>query len=148
MSGVSASEIAVSRYAPEGARSVLAYSANGVSGLTLGQLVAAVCLRAGAVDEEQSIMIADKLKARAGELASVAERCRALLAGGGDVNTVLNTAKGLKEQMESLHQESQMDLIDLLAAVNRRDLTFTTATNAIKAITQSQNSLTDNLVLT
>lgn len=49
--------IATNRYAPAGAREIHLYSTSleGGSGLTLGQLVMAVCLRAAAAYESQSV---------------------------------------------------------------------------------------------
>ena len=48
-------QIAMNRYAPTGSDAIFLYDCNQASGLTLGQLVQAVCLRSAAAYERQSV---------------------------------------------------------------------------------------------
>ena len=52
---IEAVQIATNRYAPNGAQAINMYSMDGGDDLTLGQLIAAVCIKAGANMEAQSI---------------------------------------------------------------------------------------------
>ncbi|MBQ7651237.1 MAG: hypothetical protein IJS15_09770, partial [Victivallales bacterium] len=52
---IQAVQIATNRYAPPGAQAINMYSVDGGEELTLGQLMAAVCIRAGMNREAQSV---------------------------------------------------------------------------------------------
>ena len=52
---IEASQIATNRYAPAGSEAINLYSTGTAEDLTLGQLVAAVCVRTAGALEEQSI---------------------------------------------------------------------------------------------
>lgn len=59
---IDAVQIATNRYAPDGAQAINMYNLDGTQ-LTLGQLVAAVCLRAGASMEAQTIRKVNSMNA-------------------------------------------------------------------------------------
>ncbi|MBO5939587.1 MAG: hypothetical protein J6R18_00120 [Kiritimatiellae bacterium] len=52
---IEASQIATNRYAPEGSEAINLFSTGAAENLTLGQLVAAVCVRTAGALKEQSV---------------------------------------------------------------------------------------------
>lgn len=65
-------QIGSNRYAPEGADAVNLYSFGGCSGLTVAQLMMAVCIRQASVVEEQSVLKMNEINASAGYLQALA----------------------------------------------------------------------------
>ena len=52
---IEANQIALNRYAPAGSQAINLYATETASGLTIGQLVAVVCIRTAGALEEQSV---------------------------------------------------------------------------------------------
>ena len=52
---IQASQIAMNRYAPAGSEAINLYSTGTAENLTIGQLVASVCVRTAGALEEQSV---------------------------------------------------------------------------------------------
>jgi len=73
-------QIGVNRYAPEGSEAICLYSFGGCDGLTLAQLMMAICIRSASAIEEQSVLKMNEINASASYidvLAQVGERVMA-----------------------------------------------------------------------
>ena len=73
---IEANHIAVNRYAPEGSQAINLYSTETASDLTLGQLVAAVCIRTAGALEEQSVNKMNRMNACTEKLEKASECMR------------------------------------------------------------------------
>jgi len=164
--------IAINRYAPSGSEGIHLYS-NGLEGgshLTLGQLSIAVCMRAAAEYEAQSVLKmnrmasgSDLLSKASGYMASVAdddvESWSALKTAivnelgipadslPDDINTYkkrMTAVAALKAKVDSLTQTQQTDMIDLQTLVNRRDVAFSTSSNMVRALGSSMDGNAGN----
>ena len=62
---VQAEKIGVNAYAPQGANAIYLYDFDGVGGLTLPQLMMAMCIRRAAIIEEQSVLKMNEINASA-----------------------------------------------------------------------------------
>lgn len=161
---IEAVAIATNRNAPEGATAINLYNTDLAQGLTLGQLMASVCLRVGANLESQSIAKANIMNKNANLIAQITEFFDAI---AGDLYESYRVAWGtakkqleqwgvdglpddidsydnrmlalqrMKERLDALTQVAQEDMIDFQTLVNRRDVAFTTSTNLVKSIQAS-----------
>lgn len=164
-------QIATNRNAPVGSDAINLYNTDFAQNLTLGQLMSAVCLRAGAFLEAQSIAKINSMNSGTSqieELSAMMERLsgeeipdaewsamRATLEatyGIPDLPTTINSyanriavLNALKEKLEQLTQVSQEDMIDLQTLVNRRDAAYTTSTNLVKSIQNSAMKMAESL---
>lgn len=168
---IEAVSIAQNRYAPDGIQNINMYSMDGGEDLTLGQLMAAVCIKAGASLESQSISKMNKLNQSNSMLEKASGYMEQLCAGNvsdsdwasmktyfrytlgitADLpdnartyNNRMEAAKELKLKLEELSRESQEDMIDVQSLINRRDTAFTTATNLVSALGTSKNNTASN----
>lgn len=153
-------QIAVNRYAPEESAAINLYSYAHAENLTLGQLMSAVCLRAGALLEARSIRKMNEmdngskkiedlsdvlgrvstedigsadwavLRGRLGEEYGITS-LPGSIASYEDKMTALTEIKRTLDQMTQLSQE---DMIDLQSLVSARDVAFTTSTNLVHAV--------------
>ena len=165
-------EIGKNINAPLNASSVCLYSNGEISGLTLTQVVASVCLTAAAAYEHQSVVKMNLMnvgtstledaslwlsKVVNGETALTSELrnfCTDVLGINAsqlpsDINTYekrMQLAKLIKEKIDVLAQSQQEDMIDLQTAINRRDVAYTTSANIIKTLGNSMNSTASNLM--
>ena len=159
---VELNQIAANRYAPAGSQSINLYSTETASGLTLAQLIAAVCIRTAGALEEQSITkmnimsfsteMLDKASTYMQQLAegtmSNWAEAKAYLtdtvgvAGlSDDISTYdkrMQAVNAIKERLEVLTQQAQEDMIDMQTLINRRDMTFNTSSNVVKSIGNSK----------
>lgn len=153
-------QIASNRYAPDNAQAINMYTLDGGEELTLGQLMAAVCIRTGTNAEAQSINkmnymnsnveLLEKTSGYLGEIASNNVTSgwdtiknfliNSLGMSSSDLPDNLNSydkrnqaINAMKVQLEALTRQAQEDMIDLQSLVNSRDVCFTTGTNLIKA---------------
>ncbi len=161
--------------APEGANGVYLYNTEAAEGLTLGQLISAVCLRAGAILERQSVSkmnIIGQENAAINRLSEILEgiatediisttwdRILAELTGTYDVDPLLlpenldsydnrmQAMTAIKQQLEARTQQAQEDMIDLQTLINRRDVAYTTSTNIVRAIGQSGSNVASKMKL-
>ncbi|MBQ7234616.1 MAG: hypothetical protein IJS36_04320 [Kiritimatiellae bacterium] len=158
-------QIATNRYAPSGCDAINLYSTGveGGSGLTLGQLSIAVCLTAAAAYEGQSVVKMNtmtsgsvKLDAAASWLTKVADgtadwsQAKAFATGelgieeselpdGIDTYAKrMAAATAFKKKMDVLVQQQQRDVVDLQTMVNRRDVAYSTSSNIVNALGNSQ----------
>ena len=90
MGTIEIQEIGTNRYAPEGANAVCLYGVEGADGLTLGQLVAAVCIRRCTHLEARSVERMNKMTQNNHYLQAMSGVCSQLAGGAslGDVAAV------------------------------------------------------------
>ena len=163
-------QIAINHYAPPGAESINMYRIDGDQ-LTLGQLIAAVCIKAGANYEAQSIMRSnamnmntEKIKTASDYLQRLAEdkinsdtewiSIRAWLITELEVSGLPTSVSSyekrfqaidaMKTKMEALTRQAQEDMIELQSLINKRDVAYTTGTGAIQELGSSQNNTASN----
>ena len=164
-------QIATNRYAPPGAQAINMYLIDGEQ-LTLGQLTIAVCIKAGANMEAQTITKVngmnantELLKTASGYLQRLAENTisssewptvRSWLIGTlgvtGELPTKIDSyakrfqaINAMKVQLESLTRQSQEDMIDVQSMINKRDVAYTTSSSLVKALGGSQNNIANVL---
>lgn len=161
MNHISSQTVATNRYAPAGAQDINLYDVKGAEGLTLGQLVSAVCIRAASQYEAQSVVKMNEMTAGSSRLAEMADWLEkiadgsadwtaakaALLSYGvdssalpADLSSYANRMKAvaaLKAKLEQLTQSQQEDMIDVQTLVNRRDTAFSASTNVLSALNRS-----------
>ena len=82
-------QIGTNRYAPEGANAVRLYSIEGADGLTLAQLVAAVCIHRGASLEARAVGRMNKMTVNNTYLQAMSSVC-SQMAGGASLDDVAN----------------------------------------------------------
>ena len=82
-------QIGTNRYAPEGANAVCLYSIEGADGLTLAQLVAAVCIHRGASLEARAVGRMNKMTVNNTYLQAMSSVC-SQMAGGASLDDVAN----------------------------------------------------------
>ena len=81
MDSIEIQKIGTNRYAPEGANAVCLYAIDGAEGLTLGQLVAAVCIRRCTHLEARSVERMNKMTQTNGFLQALSNVCSQLVSG-------------------------------------------------------------------
>ena len=167
---IEASQIATNRYAPAGSEAINLYSTGAAENLTLGQLVAAVCVRTAGALEEQSInkmnlmnVGTEKLEKASVYMQEIAEErmsdwatAKTYLADTvgvsglpDDLSTYekrMQAVNAIKEKLEAMTQQAQEDLIDLQTLINRRDMTYNTSSNVIKAMGNSKTNSAGKLL--
>ncbi len=167
---ISATQLHTNPYAPEGLNGVYLYNTEFVSNLTLGQLMAAVCLRSGAMLEAQSITKSNEMGTENSAINRLSEILQGIAeesiseSGWTSIRTELveyglaalpdnlnsydnrmTAMAAIKQNLEVRSQQAQRDMIDLQTLINRRDVAFTTSTNLIRAIGQSINNTASKL---
>ncbi len=167
---IEAVQIATNRYAPDGAQAINMYRIDGEQ-LTLGQLMAAVCIQAGASMEAQTILKVnsmngntDILNTASGYLKQLAEEnisnwatIKSFLVNTLEIpssglpetvnsyNDRFKAINAMKVKMELLTRKAQEDMIDVQSMINKRDVAFTTGTNVVKELGNSSNNIALNL---
>ena len=58
----------------------------------------------------------------------------------GSYERRMTAISAIKERLEVMTQQAQEDMIDMQTLVNRRDMTFNTSSNIIKAIGNSKTN--------
>ena len=161
---IEATQIATNRYAPAGSRAINLYSTGTAENLTLGQLVSAVCIRTAGALEEQSVnkmnmmsIGTEKLEKASLYMQEIAEErmsdwatAKTYLADTvgvsglpDDLSTYekrMQAVNAIKEKLDSMTQQAQEDMIDLQTIINRRDMTYNTSSNVIKAMGNSKTN--------
>ena len=161
---IEATQIATNRYAPAGSRAINLYSTGTAENLTLGQLVSAVCIRTAGALEEQSVnkmnmmsIGTEKLEKASLYMQEIAEEtmsdwaaAKAYLADTvgvsglpDDLSTYekrMQAVNAIKDRLETMTQQAQEDMIDLQTLINRRDMTYNTSSNVIKAMGNSKTN--------
>ena len=159
---IEATQIAVNRYAPSGGEAINLYSTETAGNLTVAQLVAAVCIRAAGALEEQSVNKMNMMSVGT-EMLENAATCMQQIADEAlsdwaaaksylaDVVGVaglpdsldsyerrMQAIAAIKERLVAMTQQAQEDMIDMQTLINRRDMTFNTSSNIVKAIGNSK----------
>ncbi len=160
-------QIATNRYAPDSAQAINMYKLDGGDSLTLGQLMAAVCIKAGASMEAQTVRRMNTMNGNT-DLIETASGYLSQLANGNvsnwpeissfmtgtlgitaaelpaNVTTYADRMKAvnaMKVKLEALTRQAQEDMIEVQSLINKRDVAFTTGTNLVKEIGASSNNI-------
>ncbi len=163
-------QIATNRYASQGSEAINLYSTGTAEDLTLGQLVAAVCIRAAGALEEQSVnkmnimsVGTEMLEKAATYMQQIADEALSDWASAksyleGTVGVVglpddlgsyerrMTAISAIKERLEVMTQQAQEDMIDMQTLINRRDMTFNASSNIIKAIGNSKTNSAGKMI--
>ena len=168
---IEAITIAKNRYAPDGAQDICVFRMDGGEKLTLGQLMAAICIKAGASLEAQSISMVNKLNSGNVLLDKTGEYMEKL--GQGAINddewkamknTCINelgvtdelpdhaqsyndrvkAMAALKKRVEELSRKAQKDMIEVQSLLSKRDVALTTSTNLVAAIGMTMDNTARN----
>ena len=161
---IQASQIATNRYAPVGSDAINLYSTGTAENLTIGQLVASVCVRTAGALEEQSVNKMNMMSVGTEKLEKASTYMQAIVEGTlsdwtsaksylegtigatglpDDLSTYekrMQAVNAIKEKLEAMTQQAQEDMIDLQTLINRRDMTFNTSSNIIKAMGNSKTN--------
>ncbi|MBQ7189521.1 MAG: hypothetical protein IJR99_08925 [Kiritimatiellae bacterium] len=164
-------EIATNRYAPLQNAAINLYSTEFASGLTLGQLTIAVCIRTAAVYESQSVLKMNTMTSGSQLLDDAAFWLQKIADGSAGwtnardflVNRMeipdselpdgldtfdkrMQAAAALKNKMDTLAQSQQEDMIDLQTLVNRRDVAYSTSSNVVRTLGTSMSGNAQNFL--
>lgn len=160
---IEATTIATNKYAPNGSEAISLYTNGEASGLTIGQLVISVCMRSASAYEAESVIKMNYLTAGAVKLDEGSQWMEKIANGSADwtaakayltgtlgikdsalpenINTYdrrMTAITAVKQKIDELAQQQQRDMIDLQTLVNRRDVAFSTSSNTVKALGNSQ----------
>lgn len=159
---IETNQIATNRYAPEGSQAINLYSTGTAGDLTLSQLVAAVCIRTAGALEEQSVNKMNMMSIGTVQLDKASVYMQQIAEGTMSdwatakaylLDTVgvmglpedlssyerqMQAVDAIKERLDVLTQQAQEDMIDMQTLINRRDMTFNTSSNIVKAIGNSK----------
>ena len=163
-------QIATNRYAPSGSKAINLYSTGAADNLTLGQFVSAVCIRTAGALEEQSVnkmnmmsIGTEQLEKTSDYMQQIAEEtlsdwatAKAYLSDTVGVAGLpddlssyerrMQAVSAIKERLETLTQQAQEDMIDMQTLINRRDMTFNTSSNIVKAIGNSKMNAASKMI--
>lgn len=161
---IEANQIAVNRYAPAGSDAINLYSTGTAENLTLGQLVSAVCIRTAGALEEQSVNKMNMMSVGTAKLEKTSDYMRQIAEGTmsdwaaakayltgvvgavglpADLSTYekrMQAVNAIKEKLDAMTQQAQEDMIDMQTLINRRDMTFNTSSNIVKAMGNAKNN--------
>ena len=165
MSQILIESLGTSRYAPV---NINAYQYNGLTGISFGQLIMAVCCRRAAAIEAQSVIKMNQLTQTTdflNEASAVTARIFTASSVSGDDKEFIEKKMGitdadydissydkrmalfakLKGKLDDATNESQEQTIALQSLVSRRDVTYNTSAATVKALMQSAMSQAANL---
>ena len=164
---IEAVQIATNRYAPDGAQAINMYRLDGGDSLTLGQLMAAVCIKAGASMEAQTVRRMNTMNGNT-DIIETASAYLSQIANGNvsnwaeissfmtgtlgitaaelpaNVSSYANRMKAvnaMKAKLEALTRQAQEDMIEVQSLINKRDVAFSTGTNLVKELGSSSNNI-------
>jgi len=163
---IEAVQIATNRYAPDAVQAINMYSMDNGDNLTLGQLIAAVCIKAGANMEAQSVTRMNVMNGNTDIIDTASGYMSALAKGtpsnwstirnymintmgisSSDIPSTVNSyndrmkaINAMKLKLEELTRQAQEDMIELQSLINKRDVAYTTGTNLIKELGNSANN--------
>ena len=159
-------QIATNRYAPDGAQGIYMYAMDGEQ-LTLGQLVAAVCIKTGTCVEMRSILKVNTMNSHTEIINTASEYLQQLAEDRvsdwatiksylintlgvsssdlpNDVSTYtkrFQAINAMKVKMEALTRQAQEDMIDLQSMINKRDVAYSTGTSVVSELGSSSNNI-------
>lgn len=157
MSEILIESLGASRYAPV---NINAYQYNGLTGISFGQLIMAVCCRRAAAIETQSVIKMNQLTATTdflNEASAVTARIFTASSVSEADKIFMMSEMGVKEadidissydkrmalfaklkgKLDDATQESQEQTIALQSLVSRRDVTYNTSAATVKTLMQS-----------
>ena len=165
---IQAVKIGDNRYAAGDVSAINLYNANGAEGLTLGQLVISMCMKAALHYENASVKKANAMTATSRATEELSGICQQVLAGTVSDWTATRkrlvddfavtglpekidafpdrttAANAIKERLEALVRYSQQDAIDLQSLLARRDVAHTAASNSTLALGTSMTGEANN----
>lgn len=156
-------KIATNRYAPEGAGDISLFAYNGAEGLTLGQLINAVCVRRGVYQEKQSVLVMNRLAGETDRLSRLADITDRFLDATGAWNAddfkflteelkidadslpkELDTYRKrmqafdiARNKMQEINGSVERIAIQLQSAISRRDAIYSVATMMVSHLGKS-----------
>ena len=159
-------QIATNRYAPDDVQAINMYKMDGEQ-LTLGQLVAAICIKAGTNMEMQSIIKANIMNGNTETINTASEYLKQLAENKvsdwttvksylintlgipssdlpDNVKTYNNRIKAInamKTKMEALTRQAQEDMIDMQSLISKRDVAYSTGTSIVSELGSSINNI-------
>ncbi|MBQ3746129.1 MAG: hypothetical protein II863_01805 [Kiritimatiellae bacterium] len=167
---IEAVTIATNRYAPAGSEAISLYSTDTASGLTLGQLVIAVCMRAAMSYEAQSVNKMNTITKSAQLLEKSTEWVNKILDGTVSwsraksylINTLglseeelpddlrtydnrLKAASAATSKLNSLMQVQQQDMVAMQSYVSRRDVSYSSSSNIVRALGRSMSNMASKI---
>jgi hypothetical protein len=162
-------KIGAMRYATDAASAVNLDSTGAASGLTLGQLVMAVCLNTAASYEKQSVNKMNTVTKNSDLLLTASDWIEKVVADNASwsrlkrflVNELgvaeaslpekirsyddrLKVISLMTERMNAVMQTQQQDMVALQSYVSRRDTAFSSSANIIRALGRSMNGCANN----
>ena len=165
---IQAVKIGENHYAAESVAAINLYNANGAEGLTLGQLVISMCMKAALYYEDMSVRKANAMTETSRTTEEIADICQQVIAGtvtdwSATRKRLVNdfsvtglpekidsfsdrtaAANAIKERLEALVRYSQQDAIDLQSLLARRDVAHTAASNSTLALGTSMTGEAGN----
>lgn len=165
---IQAVKIGDNRYAAEGVSAINLYNANGAEGLTLGQLLISMCMKAALYYEDASVRKANAMTETSRATEEIAGICQEVLSDTvadwtktrkrlvdefsvmglpTEIKTFADrttAANAIKERLEALVRYSQQDAIDLQSLLARRDVAHTAASNSTLALGTSMTGEANN----
>jgi hypothetical protein len=167
---IEAVEIATNRYAPQGMQAINLYSTETAEGLTLGQLIIAVCLRTAAAYESQSVIKMNSISKSAEILQQATEwiekiidgsvswaRAKSYLTGTLGLNEAelpenlktydnrLKAASAATTKLNSMMQVQQQDMVALQSCVSRRDVAYSSSSNMVRALGRTSDNMASKM---
>ena len=156
-------KIGTNRYAPEGTNDISLFSYNGAEGLTIGQLINAVCVRRGVYQEKQSVLVMNRLAGETDRLHRLADVTDRLLDATGawndadfkflteelkiDPNTLPKELNSYKKRMQAfdiarnklqeINGSVERIAIQLQSTISRRDAIYSVATMMVSHLGKS-----------
>ena len=162
---IESTQIATMRYATDAASAVNLYSTGTASGLTLGQLVIAVCLRMAASYEAQSVNKMNTIAKNADLLEAGSKWIERIVSGSASwtrakafiVNSLrvdeselpenlktyanrLQAATVIADKLSAIMQTQQQDMVAMQSYVSRRDTAFSSSSNIVRALGRSMTN--------
>lgn len=163
-------QIATNAYAPDGAQAINLFSLGEAQNLTLGQLVAAICIQAADAYEAQSVSRMNQMNLRVDNLEQASEILSKLANGTmsssewSAAKTFLNAAYGITglpnsisayndrldatrtigATLEGQTSDTQQDMIEVQSLISQRDVSYSTSTNILRALNTSNQSTAAN----
>ena len=155
--------IGTNRYAPEGADAITLFDYNGAEGLTIGQLLNAICIRRGVYQEKQAVLVMNRLSVETEKLSHLAEITDRILEAKGDWNAadfdfltkdLEIAAKDLpdrldtyqkrmkafelaRQKLQEINGSVERISIQLQSAISRRDVIYSIATMTVQHLGKS-----------
>lgn len=165
--------IAKNAYAPEGAQNINLYSTASAEDLTLGQLIASICIQAATAMESQSVSIMNRMNSELEELETAAGYLKRLSDLDDTISTSdwatmtswleahfnltslpdsvssyddrMTAAESIGTMLSNSTQSAQEDMIDIQSVITSRDIAFSTSANILSKLSTSMQSNAANI---